>query len=120
MIEQLLHVEDIGAGAELVVMEVASGKIAARTAASCGAGLAIYGELVGSLRYAMIARYGVEVVRITERQWTGNRPKEMRAREIDWTFPQYRLDRDHGYNIADAIGLGLWYMTERRLSTEGA
>ena len=58
---------------------------------------------------------------ITENLWTQGRPKQRTARSntisrqetIAATYPQYDPEKDRGADEADAIGLAVYWLTER-------
>ena len=97
---------------ERVIIEITSGKIAGRLRGSGmdGAGLGVYGMGVGAM-YA-VARLAVGddcVVPIEENRWTRQVGKGIRHRATAERFPKHRgaILKDH--NMADAIGLGVWW-----------
>jgi hypothetical protein len=100
-----------------VVIEITSGKVAghARARGHNGAGLGVYGMAVGYLWRECVAAVGESVATVEENVWTAGVPKNRRARYIATLFPVYRTANDPGGDIADAIGLGRWYL--QRLGT---
>lgn len=57
----------------------------------------------------------VQVECINENLWTRGVPKEERAAWVRQCFDEYSPETDPGGDIADAIGLGLWWLKERTL-----
>jgi hypothetical protein len=100
-----------------VVIEITSGKVArrARGKGHNGAGLSVYGMAVGYLWRECVAALGESVSTVEENVWTAGVPKDRRARHIATLFPAYRRAKDPGGDVADAIGLGRWYL--QRLGT---
>jgi hypothetical protein len=56
------------------------------------------------------------VVPVNE-DWTGGVTKEKRARLIAMEFPRYAaaMGLDSGGDVADAIGIALWWMGQQKL-----
>lgn len=119
---------------QAIVLEWTSGKVAGRHGGG-GAGLAIYGLAVGALwqvcEYWATAR-GQQgrlptVARVNENDWTQGRPKlgtrkpgqvcVSRVGVIAGLYPEYDRAKDPGGDIADAIGLALWYLRSTRLQS---
>lgn len=103
-----------------VVVEVTSGKVQARHRGG-GAGLAVYGMAVGLILGAALygqvccpKHWGTHWV--YENEWTQGRPKDARRERLRIEYPQYAaaFAADSGGDLADAIGLGLWWFGERR------
>lgn len=85
-----------------------------------GAGLAVYGFAVGAIwETAMEWWYqfpGILQPRlITPERWTKGVPKQRRMDTIELRYPKYDRKKDRGGDVADAIGLGLWWLAERKL-----
>lgn len=101
----------------MMLIEITSGKVQARHGGG-GAGLAIYGVAVGALWATCMQLGNVEAV--LENVWTGGVPKTKRQRAIAAEFPRYRAiaSKDSGGDIADAIGLGMWYLSRWRHGME--
>lgn len=72
-------------------------------------GLAVYGVAVGAIWQACLHHHG-RAFMVRAGVWTGGHPKEHRARYVGACFPQYDPDQDKGFDAADAIGLGLWWL----------
>lgn len=106
-------IADTGPGT--IVIEITSGKVQARHGGG-GAGLAIYGVAVGAL-WATCLQHAAQVEAVLENVWTCGVPKRSRQMAVAAAYPQYRASQlvDRGGDIADAIGLGLWYMQRTRL-----
>ena len=105
----------------LGVIEITSGKVARRRG-GCGAGLAVYGMAVGALFWAMFKALDGAVMTVHENDWTRGIPKRRRARTVEVMFPQYRGIEDPGLDVADAIGIGVWYygLPARRMQSHPA
>ena len=108
---------------EVILIEITSGKVGKRHGGS-GAGLGIYGLAVGAVWQAAEAwvrllpserQSETEIVLIRENDWTRGVPKADRIAGIESRFPEYSSDQDSGGDLADAIGLGQWWLTEYRL-----
>jgi len=69
---------------------------------------------------------GTPVTTINEQEWTGRKPKHVRAKLIALTEPVYHAfaHRDKGLDAADAVGLGRWWLNaetvRRHMSAIGA
>lgn len=118
---------------DVVVLEWTSGKVITSRHGGGGAGLAIYGIAIGALwavclQWAQVSRAGgrtCEVVCISENEWTHGRPKTRRriggkavpsrVDLIQHRFPAYVPEKDPGGDVADAIGLALWYLHKHKL-----
>jgi Holliday junction resolvasome RuvABC endonuclease subunit len=96
-----------------IVIEVSSGHVSKRHRGS-GAGLAVYGYAVGFLS-SVAHEGGREVAEVEENEWTRGVPKPRRVQTIAALYPSYRMDRDKGGDMADAIGLGRWYGRTMRM-----
>ena len=101
-----------------ILLEWVSGKINPRRHKSQGQGLQVHGAATGSLwRECLAWRRSLEVeqaiqikiVLILENTWTRGVNKKDRQIAIADLFPAYRIEQDSGADIADAIGLGIWY-----------
>ena len=106
----------------VVVIEHTSGKVGLNRHGGAGAGLAIYGFAIGALWQTAAdwqrslpaeAQARTMVKLITENEWTRGIPKEKRQAAVAAEFTAYDPSADPGGDIADAIGLGLWYTRER-------
>lgn len=72
-----------------------------------GSGLTTLGQAQGAIRQALRP---VAVVRtINQDVWTGVAPKDKRAELVRTLVPAYRDYADRGLDVADALGIGLWY-----------
>lgn len=101
-----------------IVIEISSGKVGRRHGGA-GAGLAVYGMAVGYL-WATAAAFAnndgpIKVHTIEENAWTCGVPKEKRTANVALRFKQYRTADDPGGDVADAIGLGCWWLREAAL-----
>lgn len=104
---------------EVILLEWNSGKVNQRRHKGGGAGLATHGAVCAALwrdaRHWARRRGDVRVVPVTESQWTRGIPKETRALAVANEFPDYRPCSDPGLNIADSIGLALYWIREDRV-----
>lgn len=83
-----------------------------------GAGLAVYGCGVGAI--ATEAEHWAEandaaVEAILENDWTRGVPKNTRQIAIANLYQEYRIGNDPGGDIADAIGMAVWWLRRRVL-----
>lgn len=90
------------------VVEITEGKVSRRHGSGGGAGLAVYGMAVGAFWWAMHSVLRV-CIATTENDWTAGVPKLRRSVVIRGLFPSYALIDDPGLDVADAIGLAIWY-----------
>jgi hypothetical protein len=109
-----------------VVMEWSTGKIHARLAKKRRAegkpetipGQAVLGQAQGSVRQ-MLRERALDPELIGENTWTGREPKNQRAYNLGLKYPKYasfqQSGQDKGYDAADAIGLGLWWLYRAKL-----
>lgn len=107
---------------QTILLEWSSGKVGRKCHHGGGAGLAIHGVAVGALWREVIAwiRYqppenqiNTEVILVKENDWTRGVPKRDRAIAIAAMFPQYKIEDDLGLDIADSIGMSIWYQREQ-------
>lgn len=109
------------AGPATVVIEWTSGKIARRGRGRGinGAGLAIYGIAVGALWREVCNYCSQDRQRrcqlIAENIWTAGTAKAKRQAMIARRFARYDPASDPGGDVADAIGLGCYYLETLRL-----
>lgn len=117
----------------VIVLEWTSGKVVASRHQGGGAGLAIYGIAIGALwavsrQWAHVSRMAgqpCQVVCIRENEWTQGRPKLRRqiggraalsrVDLVQHRYPAYVPEKDPGGDVADAIGLNLWYQHKQKL-----
>ena len=96
---------------ETIVIEITSGKVAKRHGSGGGAGLGVYGMAVGyflrTCQERLPARW---VVAVEENTWTEGVPKKKRTQAIASIFRNYKPETDVGGDVADAIGLGRWWL----------
>jgi Holliday junction resolvasome RuvABC endonuclease subunit len=94
----------------IVAFEWNSGKTARR--APNVSYLSTLGQAQGAVRQELRSR-GHSVAAISERDWTGSRPKEKRAQVVRQIFPDYRsweeAGKDPKLDVADAIGIAVWH-----------
>lgn len=110
-------VAELVRGVPAVVIEITTGKVAARHRGG-GAGLAVYGMAVGAI--LVEAEHVCDnVLAVTENVWTEGVRKMQRRREIAVMFPAYSaiVKRDPGGDVSDAIGLCLWWLRQHRAPT---
>lgn len=107
-----------------VVIEYGSGKINPRRHHGGGSGMQVHGISIGSFwreciawRRALSAEEQLEakVILITENRWSRGISKKARAEAIAAMFPQYKIERDPSLDLADAIGLAVFYQRENLL-----
>ena len=115
---------------DVIVMEWTSGKVVRSRHGGGGAGLPIYGVAVGALWQVCeqwagrcLAENPCQVVLIPENEWTAGRPKfgpSKRGRSgpsrvdiIAGMFKEYDREKDPGGDVADAIGLNLYYQRQQ-------
>ncbi len=115
-----------GACPAWAVIEMTSGKVHRRHHrdgwGGSGQGLAIYGFALGAV-WRTCLQFGPgpdRVVLVPENDWTASMPKGRRARFIAAAFPGYDPAADRGEDIADAIGLGLWWIERNRAARQPA
>lgn len=91
-----------GRGVKLAVVEITTGKRAGRLGSNVS---------------------GKRVLPVLENDWTAGVSKVVRQYRVAAMFPEYRerMRADGGGDIADAIGLGLWWFRKKHLesSAEG-
>lgn len=112
---------------DVVVFEWTSGKVG-KTHRGRGAGLAMHGVAIGAIWQAVVAwererfdaKGGIEtpIELINENTWTRAVPKATRQHAVKTEYPQYHMMADKGGDIADAIGLGDWWLKERSVRKE--
>lgn len=104
-----------------IVIEWTSGKVQRRHKGG-GAGLAVHGAATGSLYRECVAwlrwqppqnQLETNVILVRENDWSRGIPKKERAAAISAIFTQYKPEQDPGGDIADAIGLNVWYQREQ-------
>lgn len=103
---------------ETILIEWTKGKVGRRRHHGCGAGLAVYGCGVGAI--ATEAEHWAEtndaaVEEILENEWTRGVPKNTRQIAIANLYQEYRIENDPGCDIADAIGMAVWWLRRRVL-----
>jgi len=94
-----------------------------------GFGLAVYGFAVGAMwqccrQWLSDAAHSPRTVQasrgcscILADNWTRRVAKSVRQRQISLLFPSYRAADDPGGDIADALGLALWYCRDVQLKS---
>lgn len=106
---------------DVVVMEWTDGRTDVARAKGRGrmvAGLAVLGQAQGAVRQALRTHW-TEPELVNEAEWTEGQKKKDRAYNISLEFPAYaefaKGGYDSGYDAADAIGLGLWWLARRKI-----
>ena len=94
---------------ERILIETTNGKMHGNRRGG-GAGMAIYGMAVGAM-FATARIMTSDVEAILESDWTRRIPKDRRQAKIRVCFPQYAklYHEDPGADVADAIGIGLYW-----------
>lgn len=82
-------------------------------------GQATYGFAAGVIADRLL-RTGAPVQVVRADEWSRGRAKERRAIEIEKRHPGYDRSQDPGRDAADAIGMGEWFIRQRRLEEEKA
>jgi Holliday junction resolvasome RuvABC endonuclease subunit len=98
-----------------IVMEWSSGKIHGRKGRIHG--MAVLGQAQGIVWQSLVEA-GWEPHTVSENEWTRGKKKQVRAAAIAAEFAAYRgrwqkVDSS-GYDVADAIGLGLWWIVRNQ------
>lgn len=116
-----------------IVIEDTSGKVGcrARGRGVNGAGLAVYGKAVGAvwrtafetavadarnrinLGILAATASAAPVEMVTENEWTEGVAKVRRASRVAAMFPEYSAHADPGLDVADAIGIGRYWLTRK-------
>lgn len=84
-----------------------------------GSGLTSYGVAAGmiyqTLRSLFIAG---RVIAVEPNTWTGGVPKRARQQRLAMVYPEYarQINKDKGGDIADAVGVLLWYFRWQRMA----
>ena len=82
-----------------------------------GSGLSTYGIAVGAIWRTCVGwatdRH-VSVHLVSENLWTAGQSKTRRAAGVRLFYEQYNPDKDPGLDLADAIGLALYFLGFRR------
>lgn len=108
----------------VILLEWVSGHVGRRRHKGSGAGLTVYGVSVGALWWVILTwkkslpakrQLEIEVVLIDETIWTGQVHKLDRALAIGEMFPRYNIKKDPGQDLADAIGLCVWYIRDCKI-----
>lgn len=106
---------------DVAVIEITSGQAGRGSRAGAGPHLAVYGMAVGAIWAELVHRMPEDCVcTTTEREWTRGVTKAKRRRQIGYAFPAYRdaAAADSGGDVADAIGLGVWWFGQKRRNAE--
>jgi len=98
---------------DAIVIEIPSGKFGTGAKHGGRGSLTTYGLAAGMLS-GICRRHGVPVIPVTERQWTaGQGNKRKRQAVIAAYYRRYVCNKDPGADVADAIGLGRWWLCKR-------
>lgn len=100
---------------DAIVIEDTSGKVARRHGTGGGAGLAVYGKAVGWLAATCERIRPGKVTLILENEWTGGISKARRMLHVRAAAPLIDLSTDTGGDMADAIGIGLYFVRKSAL-----
>lgn len=107
---------------ETILLEWTSGKISRRHGAGGGAGMAVLGAATGAIWRECVAwhrwqpiknQLEIEIILIRENTWTRQVPKADRIDAVASAYPEYKAVDDPGGDIADAIGINVFYQRER-------
>lgn len=107
---------------KILVIEYGSGKINPRRHHGKGSGLQVHGISIGSLWREAIGwkrsmpveqQLEVKIVLVKENDWTRGVPKRERAVAIAGMFSEYNTADDPSLDLADAIGLAVFYQREQ-------
>ncbi len=98
----------------LIVVEIPSGHVNRGRHGGGGAGLSVYGMAVGYL-LGRLASVDVDVRMVLENDWTRGIPKGKRQQWVAARHRCYDASKDAGGDVADAIGLGEWWIMEQKL-----
>jgi len=103
---------------DTILVEWTKGKVGHRRHLGQGAGLAVYGAGVGAIaaeadNWSQQRQPLVPVIAVLENDWTRGVPKEVRQKVIEQKYPQYKSGMDLGGDIADAIGLAVFWLQWR-------
>lgn len=115
---ELRHLIEEEAPTEIVI-EMSSGHVGARHLGG-GAGLATYGMAVGAVWQACMRAaelVGAKLDMVPENMWTGGISKSQRQASLRLECEAYAAVQggDCGADVADAIGLAMWWMTNRAM-----
>jgi len=108
---------------DVIVIEVPSGRIGTGFRRGAKARLSVYGLGAGGLwgvcwSAVRVSGHRIALVETTEREWTCGRSRAVRAQHASAAFPHIApklRGQDPGGDIADAIGIGLWWFNQQRL-----
>lgn len=105
-----------------ILIEWTSGKVGKRHGSGGGAGLAVHGAATGAIWREVVAwlrrqppenQINTEVLLIKENIWTRGVSKKERTAAVAAMFPEYNPADDPGLDIADAIGINIFFQRER-------
>lgn len=112
----------------IILIEYGSGKVNPRRHHGQGSGLQVHGISVGALWREVVAwirwqpvenQIGTKIHLIRENDWTRQVPKADRIDAIASAYQGYKAADDTGGDIADAIGLNIFYQRERAVRLVG-
>jgi len=107
-----------------IIIEWTSGKVGKKRHHGGGAGLAVHGAATGALYRECVAwlrwqppqnQLETTISLIKENEWCRSVSKRDRAAAVAATFREYKPEQDSGGDIADAIGISIFYMREQRV-----
>jgi len=108
----------------VVLVEWTSGRLNRKRHSGSGQGLGVHGAATGALYREAVAwlrwqpaknQLETKVVLIKENDWSRGIPKRNRAIAVAAMFTQYKIEDDQGGDIADAVGLAIFYLRENLL-----
>lgn len=102
-----------------VLVEWTRGKVGRRRHGGQGAGLAVYGAGLGAIAHQTLlwarGQADCTVIPVLENDWTHGVPKEARQAAMRSLVREYAGVDDPGGDIADALGLAHWWLTQQLL-----
>lgn len=102
----------------LVVVEIPSGLFGSGARNGARGSLTTYGMAAGAIWSACNHHLPGRVVPVTERQWTPKRgPKHKAQIAIAGFYKNYNPSDDPGADVADAIGLARWWMSQPNMKS---
>ena len=102
---------------EMLLIEISTGKVNRKRHKGGGAGLSTYGVAAGAMWRTARDIVGTERVITVDESWTLGVPKKIRAGRIAMGYPKYKaaMELDGGGDVADAIGIGLWWINQQQV-----
>ena len=108
-----------GVGVDECVIEIPGGKQGAKTGGRNVASLSVYGMAAGAM-WATLRASGLHVHTVSP-EWTRGLTKKKRQQNVSykWRASGYDVTMDSpDADLADAIGLGEWWLVTRKLNRE--